>query len=67
MTLKSRIDLIEKALDVCVDTDISDSYKAGYCESLLVAIHAELTALENDPELKSRINSIYGRCIEKAD
>ena len=67
MTLKSRIDLIEKALDVCVDTDISDSYKAGYCESLLVAIHDELTALENDPELKQRINSIYGRCIEKAD
>ena len=63
MTLKQRIALIEKALDVCTDTDVSDSYKAGYCESLLVAIHAELTALENDSELKQRINSIYGRTI----
>lgn len=67
MSLKQRIDLIEKALDVCADSDLSDSYKAGYCGSLLVAIHDELTALENDPELKSRINSIYGRCIDKAD
>lgn len=67
MTLKQRIALIEKALDVCTDNDVSESYKAGYCESLLVAIHDELTALENDPELKQRINSIYGRCIEKAD
>lgn len=63
MTLKQRIALIEKALDVCTDTDVSESYKAGYCESLLVAIHDELIALENDPELKSRINSIYGRTI----
>ena len=63
MTLKQRIALIEKALDVCTDTDVSESYKAGYCESLLVAIHDELTALENDSELKQRINSIYGRTI----
>ena len=63
MTLKQRIVLIEKALDVCTDNDVSKSYKAGYCESLLVAIHDELTALENDSELKQRINSIYGRTI----
>ena len=63
MTLKQRIELIEIALDVCNDNDVSESYKAGYCESLLAAIHKELTDLENDTELKTRINSIYGRTI----
>lgn len=63
MTLKQRIDLIETALEICSDDSVSESYKAGYCESLLVAIHKELIGLENDTELKSRINSIYGRTI----
>ena len=67
MTLKQRIKLIETALDVCTDPDVSESYKAGYCESLLTAIHTELTDLENDPELKQRINSIYGRALETND
>ena len=64
MNLKTRITLIESALNVCTDPDVSDSYKAGYCESLLETLYRDLQELEKLPEFKQALNRLYGITID---
>ena len=46
----ARLDMIlkqlQRSLDVCTDTDCSDSYKAGYCESSIDSIYHQLSEVK---------------------
>lgn len=37
-TSRREVFLIEKALEVCADPEVSDAFKAGYCESCLTML-----------------------------